>query len=419
MHSDGSDNPLTRLLANSWPATPDRDARRAMWQGELQNEHDAFRRAFDDAGIGMAIVDLDGTCVHVNKSLCEMFGRSEAELLAIAIPTLTHPDDLASDIAAARRFFNGESSHYQVEKRYLHKSGESVWVLLSTSLIRDTEGRPCYFVSQMQDITARKVAEQESAARLRDIQRLTHTANQLLRAFETGEDEDVYNEVLQIALAAFESKAGLFLRFEDDGTLIGPYRGAGVSFSPRCTPENCDLWVRVIEERRVIAENTPRAMGCGLPLERSLAGPILYNDQVLGIIHLGNAPQDYSLGECDLLTRILQLSGPALYARMRLSSLTTREIEVMDMIVMGLSQKQIATMLNVSVQTVAKHRARVLDKLAVRNDVDLVYFALKKRSNRLFDPASFGAYGSLGQGMLRPPLEAPNGVQMLAQRRQQ
>jgi PAS domain S-box-containing protein len=409
----------TDLVASCRPAPADSEARHAVLQAELGKESDAFRRAFEDAAIGMAIVDLDGRFRKVNHSLCEMVGYSESELLNLTFQDITHPDDLAADLELARRMMAGEMNHYHLEKRYRHKDGHEVWIQLSGSLIRDREDRPCYCVSQIQDITARKVAEQEAAARLRDMQRLTHTANQLLRAFETGEDEHVYTEVLQIALAAFESKAGLFLRFEDDGTLIGPYRGAGVSFSPRCTPENCDLWVRVIEERRVIAENTPRAMGCGLPLERSLAGPILYNDQVLGIIHLGNAPQDYSLGECDLLTRILQLSGPALYARMRLSSLTTREIEVMDMIVMGLSQKQIATMLSVSVQTVAKHRARVLDKLAVRNDVDLVYFALKKRSNRLFDPASFGAYGSVGHGILRPPLQAQNGVQMLAQRRQQ
>jgi DNA-binding CsgD family transcriptional regulator len=219
------------------------------------------------------------------------------------------------------------------------------------------------------------------------MQRLTHTANQLLRAFETGEDEEVYVQVLQIALAAFESKAGLFLRFDTDGSLVGPYRGAGAVFTPRCTPDSCDLWSRVIDQRRVIAENRPRKMGCGLTIARSLAGPILYNEQILGIVHLGDAPTDYTQSECDLLTRVLQLTGPAIYARMRLAELTTREVEVMDLIVLGLSQKQIATTLNVSVQTVAKHRARVLEKLSVRGDVDLVYFALKKRSNRLFDPA--------------------------------
>jgi len=374
-----------------------------MWQTEY--DRDAFRRAFDDAGIGMAIVDLDGRYVHVNASLCEMVGRSKAELLELTFQEITHPDDLEPDLELARRTLAGEMSHYHMEKRYLHKQGQVVWILLSGSLIRDAEGRPCYFVSQIQDITARKIAEQESALRLRDIQRLTHTANQLLRAFETGEDEVVYAEVLQIALAAFESKAGLFLRFDNDGSLVGPYRGAGAVFSPRCSADSCDLWSRVITERRVIAENRPRKMGCGLTVARSLAGPILYNDQVLGIVHLGDAAHDYTQSECDLLTRVMQLTAPALYARMRLTNLTTREIEVMDMIVMGLTQKQIATALDVSVQTVAKHRARVLEKLSARGDVDLVYFALKKRSNRLFDPA--------GHHVLRHPPIVDRGANYL------
>jgi len=403
MPRESTESPSAQLISICQPAPPEQAVRRAMWQTEY--DRDAFRRAFDDAGIGMAIVDLDGRYVHVNASLCEMVGRSKAELLELTFQEITHPDDLEPDLELARRTLAGEMSHYHMEKRYLHKQGQVVWILLSGSLIRDAEGRPCYFVSQIQDITARKIAEQESALRLRDIQRLTHTANQLLRAFETGEDEVVYAEVLQIALAAFESKAGLFLRFDNDGSLVGPYRGAGAVFSPRCSADSCDLWSRVITERRVIAENRPRKMGCGLTVARSLAGPILYNDQVLGIVHLGDAAHDYTQSECDLLTRVMQLTAPALYARMRLTNLTTREIEVMDMIVMGLTQKQIATALDVSVQTVAKHRARVLEKLSARGDVDLVYFALKKRSNRLFDPA--------GHHVLRHPPIVDRGANYL------
>lgn len=379
------------------PAPANLEARREIWQAELGKESDAFRRAFEDAAIGMAIVDLDGRFLKVNQSLYEMLGFTEAELLNLTFQHITHPDDLESDLELARRMYAGEMNHYHIEKRYRHKDGRDVWILLSGSLIRDGEGRPCYCVAQIQNITARKSAEEEAALRLRNMQRLSHTASQLLRVFETGPDEDVYTQVLQIALAAFESNAGLFLRFDSDGSLYGPYRGAGVVFNPRCSPDSCDLWSRVIAEKRVVAENFPRTMGCGLTVARSLAGPILYNDQVLGIVHLGGAPEDYAESECELLTRVLQLTGPALYARMRLADLTTRETEVMNLIVMGMSQKQIATTLNVSVQTIAKHRARVLEKLSVRGDVDLVYFALKKQSNRLFDPAPSSHFGSLPQ----------------------
>lgn len=416
MQENPFDGTRSELIESCRPAPPDLEFRRAIWQAELRKESDAFRRAFEDAAIGMAIVDLDGRFLKVNQSLYEMLGFTESEMLELTFQHITHPDDLDADLELARRMYAGEIDHYHLEKRYRHKDRRDVWILLSGSLIRDDEGRPCYCVAQIQNITARKIAEQESALRLRDMQRLTHTANQLLRAFETGEDEVVYAEVLQIALAAFESKAGLFLRFDTDGSLVGPYRGAGAVFTPRCAPESCDLWEKVIDERRVIAENSPRTMGCGLTVARSLAGPILHDDEVLGLVHLGDAPADYTQSECDLLTRVLQLTGPALYARMRLAELTTREAEVMNLIVMGLSQKQIATTLNVSVQTVAKHRARVLEKLSARGDVDLVYFVLKKRSNRLFDPAHFNAYSSLSQGMFRPPLPREDGLSLLPKR---
>lgn len=117
-----------------------------------------------------------------------------------------------------------------------------------------------------------------------------------------------------------------------------------------------------------------------------MAGPILYRGKALGVFHLADSLDQYSHSECDLLTRVLQLTGPALYARMQIAELTRRESQVMNLILTGMSQKQIAVLLNVSVQTIAKHRTSVLEKLAVRGDVDLVYFALKRRSGRLFDP---------------------------------
>ena len=80
-------------------------------------------------------------------------------MLAIDFQTITHPDDLDSDLGHLRQVLAGALPSYQMEKRYFHKRGHVVDVLLSVSLVRDAAGAPMYFVSQIQDISARKAAE--------------------------------------------------------------------------------------------------------------------------------------------------------------------------------------------------------------------------------------------------------------------
>ncbi len=74
---------------------------------------------------------------------------------------ITHPDDLEADLGQARAVLAGEIRSYRMEKRYLHKDGRVVWVMLSVSLVRDAAGRPLHFVAQIEDITARKRFEED------------------------------------------------------------------------------------------------------------------------------------------------------------------------------------------------------------------------------------------------------------------
>lgn len=124
------------------------------------NELSLFTNAFHHAAIGMALVGPDGRWIKVNRSLCHIIGYSEEELLKTTFQAITHPEDLDVDLNYIRQMLNGEIDYYQMEKRYFHKKGNVVWVLLSVSLFRDQEKRPLYFISQIQDITARKEAEE-------------------------------------------------------------------------------------------------------------------------------------------------------------------------------------------------------------------------------------------------------------------
>jgi two-component system cell cycle sensor histidine kinase/response regulator CckA len=117
--------------------------------------------AFEHAALGIALVAPDGRWLRVNRALCEIVGYSEAELLATTFQAITHPDDMDADLALLNRMLAGEIQTYQMEKRYFHRQGHVIWVLLSVSLSRDADETPRYFISQVQDITERKRAETE------------------------------------------------------------------------------------------------------------------------------------------------------------------------------------------------------------------------------------------------------------------
>jgi len=125
----------------------------------LRETEEHFRNAFDYAAIGMALVSPQGSWLRVNRSLCDLIGFTEAELLASNFQTVTHGDDLQHDLANLYRLMQGETLTCQVEKRYVHKSGQIVWALNNVSLVHDVDGDPVHFIFQIQDITERKRVE--------------------------------------------------------------------------------------------------------------------------------------------------------------------------------------------------------------------------------------------------------------------
>lgn len=137
---------------------------RKRTEAALRQSEQRFRRAFESAAIGMALVSPEGRWLQVNTALCALVGYTEAELLASDFQTLTHPDDLEADLNLVRRVLAGTLPGYQLEKRYFHKNGQTVHVLVAVSLVWDADGRPVHFVAQIKDVTARKRAEQQLRA---------------------------------------------------------------------------------------------------------------------------------------------------------------------------------------------------------------------------------------------------------------
>ncbi|MEO5842430.1 MAG: EAL domain-containing protein, partial [Acidimicrobiales bacterium] len=119
-----------------------------------------FEIAFEQAAIGAAIADLDGIATRVNPSLCSFLGRSAEELVGHRSAEFTHPDDEAFSHAAFMRMGPGHDS-YADQRRYVRPDGSIVWALCNITLVRDEMGAPQYFFTQLQDITVRKVVEEE------------------------------------------------------------------------------------------------------------------------------------------------------------------------------------------------------------------------------------------------------------------
>lgn len=128
---------------------------------KLRISEQTFRGSFEHAAIGMAILNISGKWLSVNKSLCDIIGYTEEELRKLTFQDITHPDDLNTDLSLLNELVAGEREFYHMEKRYFHKNGSIVFIKLAVSLVRDNKGRPLHFVSQITDITKEKIASEK------------------------------------------------------------------------------------------------------------------------------------------------------------------------------------------------------------------------------------------------------------------
>jgi PAS domain S-box-containing protein len=138
----------------------------------LRQSEERFRKIFEDAPIGMAIVGLDYKLVKVNKALCEMLGYTEQELSQRTFIDITHPEDIQQDVKYAEQVFKGQATGYKIEKRYVNKNQETLWVNLTATGIRDQDGSIVYGLGMVENITERKRTEmalREAEARYRDL----------------------------------------------------------------------------------------------------------------------------------------------------------------------------------------------------------------------------------------------------------
>jgi len=126
---------------------------KAAQKRALIDSETKFRGAFENSAIGMCIVSLTGRFTSVNKGLSEMIGYKEDELIGLSFQDITHIDDLANDMTYIANALRNEQEHYRTEKRFIHKNGSIVWINVHATIIKDSDGKPSYFVAQIENIT--------------------------------------------------------------------------------------------------------------------------------------------------------------------------------------------------------------------------------------------------------------------------
>ncbi len=130
-----------------------------------------FRTIFENAAVGIALIALDARFLMANKRFSEIVGYSTQELATRSFHDITHPDDLAADLAQRKRMLSGIVSNYSMEKRYIRKDGRAIWVNLTVGKVNKADNFLDYFITMVEDVTKRKEAEtclKESEAALRE-----------------------------------------------------------------------------------------------------------------------------------------------------------------------------------------------------------------------------------------------------------
>ncbi len=175
----------------------------------LHETEGRYQATFANAAVGIAHVGLDGRWLRANDAACAIVGYSPGELVTKTCADITHPDDIGPSTTNAGRLLAGEIATYSMEKRYVKKSGETIWVHVTVSLLRDGDGAPQHFIAIIQDIDKRKSTE-EALSLLYD---LASTVN---RADDLGL---IYDKALDAILTSMQADRASILLFDDQGTM--------------------------------------------------------------------------------------------------------------------------------------------------------------------------------------------------------
>jgi len=218
----------------------------------LRESEELYRTTFQSAGVGVAHVSSDGRWMRVNQKLCDIVGYSEPELLRMAFQDITHPEDVDPSVAAIEELRNGKLDKYSVEKRYVRKDGSTVWVNLTVSAVRDASGALKHFISVVEDIDERRVAEE---------------AQGRLAAIVQSSDDAIVSKNLNGIITSWNAAAERIFGFTRDEAVGSPVT---IIIPPELQNEEKQILSRLRKGERIDHFETVRMTKSGRRLNVSL-----------------------------------------------------------------------------------------------------------------------------------------------------
>ena len=175
---------------------------RKRHEDRLRFSEDLFRSAFSYSPVAMCLTLPDGRFGKVNKALCELLGYPEEELLARGFRDVTVKEDITASNKLVRDAMAGKMQGFTLRKRYKHRAGKTIWANVSTFLRRDESGKPVYFITHIEDVTARVLAETERDQTMRDLVRSNTDLDRFARAASLQLEEPLHGLVACVRLLA-------------------------------------------------------------------------------------------------------------------------------------------------------------------------------------------------------------------------
>jgi diguanylate cyclase (GGDEF)-like protein/PAS domain S-box-containing protein len=277
--------------------------------------------AFDDAPIATSLVSTEGQILRVNRAYCELLGRSQADLLGAHFATIVHPEHLAESLEALGRFASGKARAWHAECRVLHADGHAVWTLVAVSMVPSEPGYPPYFIVQFQDISGRKLAEEQWRTRAAEQAAVADLGH---RALAGGDLSRLMQDAVETVCSTLGADRAVVMELLPGGeelmlrAAVGAQDGVVGHFTVALGDSQSGLAVRTREpvlvqdwasETRFARVTTSRYLGAS-----GIAVPILGREQTFGVLSVqSETPQAFSPDDIAFLEAMAHVVAEAVH----------------------------------------------------------------------------------------------------------
>ena len=307
-----------QLLAEMRQRITELEAHLQRREQALQASEESFQALFNNAAVGISLVDRHGRFIQVNDRWAKMLGYSPEEIYRLTYLDVTFPEDVEASREQLQALVCGDTDAYRLEKRFVRKDGSMFWGDVSVTPIRNGAERPEAFMGVIRDITERKRVEEAlklGEARLTVLLQL----NQMTEA----SSQEIMDFALEAATRLTGSDIGYLALVNDDETLLTLYAWSKsamekcrIADRPLVYPlETTGLWGEAVRQRKPIITNdyaAPNPWKKGypeehVPLTRHMNVPLSDGDHIVVVAGVGNKPSDYD--ESDVRQLELLMAG--------------------------------------------------------------------------------------------------------------